>query len=246
VAELVQIKVDALVITSLPAIRAATQATQVIPIVMVTTVDPVATGSVDSLARPGGNITGLTRLTRELSGKRLELLKEMVPRISRVGVFWEAGIPGSAISLKEYEVAARALKMPLQSIEVESPTPVLDAAFKTAAKARVDALLVIFGPVLGRHAKEIADLGIKNRLPSIFERSDFVEVGGLASYSANDAENFRRAAYYVDRILKGTKPADLPVEQPTKFEFIINLKTAKQIGLVIPANLLARADRVIR
>ena len=246
VAELVQIKVDVLVITSLPAIRAAKQATQTIPIVMVTTVDPVAAGLIDSLARPGGNVTGLTRLTRELSGKRLDLLTEIIPKLSRVAVLWEEGVPGSAISLKEYEVAASALKLTLQSLRVEGLTPDLQGAFQTAIKARAGALLTIFGPVLGRHVKPIADLGIKHRLPSMYERIDFVEAGGLVSYTANDSDNFRRAAIFVDKILKGTKPADLPVEQPMKFEFVINLNTAKQIGLTIPPNVLARADRIIR
>jgi ABC-type uncharacterized transport system substrate-binding protein len=217
VTELVQIKVDVLVITSLPAIRAAKQATKTIPIVMVTTVDPVATGLIDSLAHPGGNVTGLTRLTRELSGKRLDLLTEVIPKLSRIAVLWEEGIPGSAISLKEYEVAASALKLTLQSLRVDSSNPDLQGAFQTAIKASAGALLTIFGPILGRHAKPIADLGIKHGLPSMCERIDFVEAGGLVSYSANDADNFRRAAIYVDKILKGAKPADLPVEQPMKF-----------------------------
>jgi putative ABC transport system substrate-binding protein len=246
VAELVGINVDVLVITSLPAIRAAKQATKIIPIVMVTTVDPIAAGLIDTLARPGGNVTGLTRLTRDLSGKRLELLTEMVPTLSRISVLWEDGIPGSAISLKEYEVAANALKIELQSIQVVSLHPDLEGAFQTAVKGRAGALVTIFGPVLGRHAKWIADLSIKNRLPSMYERIDFVEAGGLASYTASDSDNFKRAAIFVDKILKGAKPADLPVEQPTKFELIINLKTAKQIGLTIPPNVLARADKVIR
>jgi putative ABC transport system substrate-binding protein len=246
VAQLVQLKVDAIVITSLPAIRAAKQATKTIPIVMVTTVDPVATGLVDSLARPGGNITGITRLTRELSGKRLELFKEAVPGISRAGVLWEADIPAPAMSFKEYEAAAPVLKVVLQSLEVRGPNPDLERAFQAMTKARADALLTIFGPVLGRHTNRITELAINNRLPSMHDRSDWVEVGGLMSYSAKESDNFRRAAIFVDKILKGTKPADLPVEQPTKFELVINLKTAKQIGVTIPPNVLARADKVIR
>jgi putative ABC transport system substrate-binding protein len=230
VAEFVQLKVDVLVSGNFEAIRAAKQATKTIPVVMVTTVDPVATGLVDSLAHPGGNITGLTRLTRELSGKRLELLKEAVPRISRVGVLWDPDDPGPAIGFKEYEAAARALKIQLQSLEVRGPNPDLQRAFQTAAKERVSALITIRNPVLNRYPKQIADLAVKNRLPSMSEGSDHVEAGGLVSYSANEAESFRRAAYYVDRILKGAKPADLPVEQPTKFELVINLKTAKQIA----------------
>ena len=246
VAELLQLNVDILVATSPPTIRAAKQATKTIPIVIVTPQDPVATGAVDSLARPGGNITGLTTLTRELSGKSLELLKEVIPTISRVGVLAVAGptVPGNA--LKEYEAAGRALKIPIQSLLVRSPNPDIEGAFREAAKGRVTALVAARNNVLAPHTKKIADLAIQNRLPSMLERSDYAEAGGLMSYGANDAEQFRRAAYYVDKILKGAKPAELPVEQPTKFEFIINLKTAKQIGLIIPPNVLARADRVIR
>jgi putative tryptophan/tyrosine transport system substrate-binding protein len=245
--ELVQLKVDVLIIPPLRAIRAAQQATKTIPIVMVTTADPVATGLVDSLARPGGNITGLTRLTAELSGKRLELLKDVVPGMSRVGVLWDAEGAGSANSFKEYDAAARALKIPLQSLEVRAPNPNLDRAFQAAAKGRVSALIIVTGGLFNRYAERIADLAIKNRLPAMNERSEYVEAGGLVSYSANDLEPFRRAAvYYVDKILKGAKPADLPVEQPTKFELIFNLKTAKQIGLTIPQSVLFRADRVIK
>jgi len=246
VAELVQLKVDVLVTAFLPGIRAAKEATKTIPIVFVTGVDPVATGIVDSLARPGGNITGLTTLARELSGKRLELLKEVVPKVSRVGVLWDANAEAPAISFKEYESAARSLKIPLQSLEVRGPNVDLDGAFRTAAKGRVNALIAISNPVLSRYAKRLAELAIKNRLPSMYERSQYVETGGLMSYSSNVAESYRRAATYVDKILKGAKPADLPVEQPMKFEFVINLKAAKQIGLTIPPNVLVRADRVIR
>src|SRR5262245_4970038 len=247
VAELVQLKVDVLVLVALPSIRAAEQATKTIPIVMVATVDPVATGLVDSLAHLGGNITGLTRLTRELSGKRLELLKEVVPGISRVGVLWETDDPAAAIAFKEYDAAAHALKIQLQSLEVRGPNPDLEGVFQTATKGRANALITVSNVLLSsRYPKQIANLAIKNRLPSMSENSRFVEAGGLMSYSANDAESYRRAAYYVDRILKGAKPADLPVEQPTKFEFVINLKTAKQIGLTIPQSVLYRADKVIK
>ena len=243
VAELVQLKVDVVVVTNPPSIRAAKEATKSIPIVMVTTADPVATGIVDSLARPGGNITGLTRLTRELSGKRLELLKEAVPGISRVGVLWAQG---TSRNLKEYEPAARALRIPLQSLEVRGPNPDLEGAFRDATKARANALITVTTATLSPYRKQIADLAIKHRLPSMYERNEYVEAGDLMSYSANDAESYKRAAVYVDKILKGAKPADLPVEQPTKFEFVINLKVAKQIGLTIPPNVLARADRVIK
>ena len=246
VAELLQLKVAVLVVGSLPAIRAAKAATKTVPIVIVTVQDPVASGYIDSLARPGGNITGLTRLTRELSGKRLELLTEVVPRISRVGVLWDAGGQSAAIGFKAYEAAARALKIPLQSLGVRKPKPDFEGAFRAAVKGRTNALIMIRNPLLTSNQKQIANLAIKNRLPSMNETSDFVEAGGLASYSSNDADQFRRAAYYVDKILKGAKPADLPVEQPTKFEFVINLKTAMQIGLTIPPNVLVRADRVIK
>ena len=241
-----QLEVDVLVSPSLTAIRAAKQATKTIPIVMVFNADPVETGIVDSLARPGGNVTGLTRLTRELGGKRLELLKDVVPRISRVGVLWDADEASAAIGFKEYQTAARALKTQLQSMEVRGPKPDLEGAFRDAAKEHASAIIAIRNGLLNLHLERIGDLAIKNRMPSMYEGSDFVQAGGLMSYSANDADLFRRAAYYVDRILKGTKPADLPVEQPTKFELVINLKTAKQIGLTIPQAVLYRADKVIR
>ena len=246
VAELVQLKVDVLVVGGLTPVRAAKQSTKTIPIVMTTTQDPVATGLVDSLARPGGNVTGLTTLARDLSGKRLELLKEVFPRITRVAFLWNADEEGAAIGLKEYEAVARALNIQLQSLGVRAPKPDFDGAFQTAVKKRASALITITGTLLGRNARTIADLAIKNRLPSMYERDQYVEAGGLMSYSANNAVQWRRAAFYVDKILKGTKPAELPVEQPTKFEFVVNLKTAKQIGLTIPPNVLARADRVIR
>jgi putative tryptophan/tyrosine transport system substrate-binding protein len=246
VAELVQLKVDVLVIGFLPAIHAAKQATKTIPIVMVTPVDPVASGIVDSLARPGGNITGLTRFTGDLKKRRLELLKETVPGISRVGVLWDADNENAAIAFKEYEAAARALKIALQSLALQGPHPDFEAAFQAAVKGRASALITIRDALINRYRKRIADRAIKNRQPSIYEGSEYVEDGGLMSYAISDAENYRRAATYVDKILKGTKPADLPVEKPAKFELVINLKTAKQIGLTIPANVLARADKVIK
>jgi putative tryptophan/tyrosine transport system substrate-binding protein len=246
VAELVQLNVDVLVSTSLVAVRAAKQASKTLPIVIVTNSDPVATGLVDSLAHPGGNVTGLTTLTRDLSGKRLELLKELVPTISRVGILLVANSPTASSEFKEYEAAARALKVALQSLEVRESNPDFLAAFDAAAKGRVSALIAVRTSLINLNSKRIADLAIKNRLPLMNEASQFVETGGLVSYANSDAESFRRAAYYVDRILKGAKPADLPVEQPTKFELVINLKTAKQIGLTIPQSVLYRADRVIR
>src|SRR5687768_3310588 len=246
VAELVQLKVDVFLTGNLTAIRLAKQATQTIPIVMVTNADPVATGLIDSLARPGGNITGITNLSRDLSAKRLELLKEIVPRISRVAILWDETNEGSHIGFKEYEAAARALNLQLQSLEIRGPNPDLEGAFQAATKGRANALIPIRNAVILRYPKQIAALAIKNRLPSIYDGSNYVEAGGLASYSTNDSESYKRAAVFVDKILKGAKPADLPVEQPTKFEFVINLKAAKQIGLTIPTNLLARADRVLR
>jgi putative ABC transport system substrate-binding protein len=246
VTELVQLKVDVLVVTSLTSIRAAKQATKTIPTVMVTVQDPVETGIVESLAHPGGNITGVTTLARELSGKRLELLKEVVPRMSRAGVLWDANAPGTIIGFKEYEAAARALKLQLQSLEVRGPSPDLAGAFQTAAKGRVSAVITIGNPLLGRYQNQIAELAIKNRKPSMCERSDYVEAGCLVSYAANQADQYRRAATYVDKILKGRTPADLPVEQPMKFELVINLKTANQIGLTIPQWTLMKADKVIQ
>jgi putative tryptophan/tyrosine transport system substrate-binding protein len=234
VAELVQLKVDVLVSGTVPAILAAKQATKTIPIVMVTNVDPVGTGIVDSFARPGGNITGLTRLTKDLNGKRLELLKELVPEMLRVGVLWETeAVIASigAVGVKEYQAAARAMKIGFQSLEVSGKNPYLESAFQAAVKGRVNALITARTAVLNRYTTQIADLAIKNRLPSMHEGSEYVEAGCLVSYAASPAESFRRAAYYVDKILrKGAKPADLPVETPTKFELVINLNTAKQIG----------------
>jgi putative ABC transport system substrate-binding protein len=243
VAELVQLKVDVLISQATGGIRAAKQATKTIPIVMVTVQDPVATGLIDSLARPGGNITGLSRLTVELSGQRLELFKEVVPGISRVGMLWDAD--GSSIGVKGYEAQAPTLKIQLQSLEVRGPNPDFEGAFQAAAKGGASALITVTGGLLNRYPKAIADLAIKNRMPSMYERSPYVEAGGLVSYAPNDADSYHRAATYVDKILKGAKPAELPVEQPTKFELVINLKTAKQIGLTIPPEVLARASRLI-
>jgi putative ABC transport system substrate-binding protein len=246
VAELVQLRVDVLVLPLVAAISAAKQATSAIPIIMVTQLDPVAAGLVDSLARPGGNITGIATLQRDLSGKRLELLAEVVPRLSRVGILWDPEGPLAAIGFKDYQAAARALKIQLQSLEVRSSYPDVEGAFRAAARERVNAVITITNNPLFRNSKRIAALAVKNRLPSMYEGSTWVEAGGLMSYSANDLEVFRRAATYVDKIFRGARPAELPVEQPTKFELVINLSTAKQIGLKISPNVLARADRVIK
>jgi putative ABC transport system substrate-binding protein len=244
--ELIGLKVDIIVSTAQPAIEDAKQITKTIPIVMIASFDPVETGVIDSLARPGGNITGVSTLQRELSGKRLEILTEVIPKASRVGLLWEPKSRGPLIGFKEYESAARALKLSTQSLEAHQPNPNFGVLFSNAAKGRVDSVVVIANSLMNQHQKTIANLAIKHRLPSINETSDYVDAGGLLSYAADDAARFRRAAYYVDRILKGAKPADLPVEQPTKFDFVVNLKTAKQIGVTIPPNVLARADKVIR
>jgi len=246
VTELVQLKVDVLVVPTAVSIFAAKQATKTIPIIMVTQVDPIATGLIDSLAHPGGNITGLATLQRDLSGKRLELFAEVVPGLSRVGVLRNPDESPGAMGFKDYEAAARALKIRLQSLDVRGVNPDLDGAFREAVKERVNGVITITNNPLFRNSKRITDLALKNRLPSMYEGSTWVEAGGLMSYSANELEIFRRAATYVDKILKGTKPADLPVEQPTKFEFVINLKTAKALNLTIPQSVLFRADKVIK
>ena len=207
--------------------------------------DPVGSGFVASLARPGGNITGLATLAPEISGKRLELLKEVVPKLSRVAVLGTSTQPGQAQSLREMELAAGAFGVKLQYLEVRDPKDI-ETAFQAARKGRADAVLVLSSPVIFSQRTQIADLAVKNRLRVIFPQSEYVEDGGLMSYAPNYTDLFRRAATYVDKILKGAKPADLPVEQPTKFDFIINLKAAKQIGLTIPPTVLYRADKVIR
>ena len=245
VAELVQLKVDVIFTANTPAALAAKKATTSIPIVIVAASDPVEAGLVDSLARPGGNVTGLTRFTAELSGKRLELLKEAFPRISLVAVFWNPGVPGSSLAFKETQAAAQTLGVQLQSLEVRGPND-FDKAFSAIAKKRPGALMVLGDAVTILQRPRILDFAAKSRLPAMYDRTDNVNGGGLMSYGVNEPELFRRAATYVDKILKGAKPADLPVEQPMKFEFIVNLKTAKQIGLTIPPNVLTRADRVIR
>jgi len=244
--ELVRLNVDVLIASAYPAIRAAKEATKTIPIVIVTTQDPVAIGLIDSLARPGGNVTGVTQLARELSGKRLELLLEMVPTLSRVGIIVTTDSINATEALKRYEEAAGALKVEHRALELGNLDSGLPAVFDVALKARVGGMIPIRNGRINRLAPRIAELAIKNRLPTMFERTGAVEIGGLAAYTADELEGYRRAAIYVDKILKGTKPADLPVEQPTKFEFVVNLKTAKQIGLTIPPNVLARADRVIK
>ena len=247
--ELVHLKVDIIVTTGPTSTRAAKEATTTIPIVMMQVGDPVGSGFVASLARPGGNITGLSSLAPELSGKRLELLKEIVPRLSRVAVFGTSTNPDNAPSLREVELAAGAMKVKLQYLDVlDARDPKdIETAFRAASKGRAEAvLMMVAGAVARAHQTRILDLAVKSRLPVIYTGRADVEAGGLMTYGVNNTDLDRRAATYVDKILKGRKPADLPVEQPTKFEFIVNLKAAKQIGLTIPPNVLARADKVIK
>ena len=244
--ELVRLKIDVIVASGSGDIRAAKEATATIPIVMVQSGDPVGSGVVASLARPGGNITGLSTLRPELSGKRLELLREIVPRLSRVAAFGSSTTADHAQVLKELDLAAGAFGVKLQYLDVLSPKDV-ETAFHAAIKARADAVLLMSsGPLISSQRLRITELAVKNRLPVMYERAAEVEAEGLMSYGVSVTDLYRRAATYVDKILKGTKPADLPVEQPTKFEFVINLKAAKQIGLTIPPNVLARADKVIK
>ena len=244
-AELVRLKVDVIVTTGPAPTRPAKEATSTIPIVMAFDNDPVGNGFVASLARPGGNITGLSTLAPEISGKQLEVLKEIVPRLSRVAVLGSSTTPGNAQSLKETELAAGAFGVKVQYLDVRDPKDI-DTAFQATGKGRADAILVLTSPVFNPYRTEIADLAAKNRLPAIYSTPEFVEDGGLMTYGVSLTDLYRRAATYVDKILKGAKPVDLPVEQPTKFEFIINLKAAKQIGLTIPPNVLVRADKVIK
>jgi putative tryptophan/tyrosine transport system substrate-binding protein len=243
--ELVRLRVDVLLASLTPAAVAAKNATRTIPIVFHGGFDPVALGLVDSLARPGGNVTGFTAIAPALAGKRLELLKETVPKLSRVAVLWDPQNPGSAQQWKESQLPARELGLQLHSIEVSSADK-FEAAFKEAINARTAALAVMASPFFYSNQKQLTDLAIKNRLPGTYPREEFVTSGGLMSYGSDRSESFRRAALMVNKISKGAKPADLPVEQPTKFELIINLKTAKQIGLTIPPSVLARADKVIK
>jgi putative ABC transport system substrate-binding protein len=243
--EPVRLKTDVFVTGGGPPTRAAKNATKSIPIVMANISDPVAIGFVASLARPGGNITGFASMQNELGGKRLELLKEIVPEISRVAVLVNRDVPGYDVQMKGVEVAAGALRLKLQPVEVRGPND-LESGFSAITGGSAGALMGLTNPTFGILQERIAQRAIKNCLPAMYGQREFTEAGGLVSYGPTIADLFRRAATYVDRILKGAKPADLPVEQPTKFELVINLKAAKQIGLWIPPNILARADRVIR
>jgi putative ABC transport system substrate-binding protein len=244
-AELVRLKVDVLVTGAPTSTRFAKQATVMIPIVMVFDDDPVGSGFAASLARPGGNITGLSTLSPEISGKQLDILREIVPKLSRVGVLGDVTRPGIPQALREINVTADAFRVHVQYLEVQEPKDI-ETAFRAASKERTDAVLVVTNAVLFSQRKHVVELAARSRLPAIYARPEYVEDGGLMTYGASVTDFYRRAATYVDKIFKGAKPADLPVEQPKKFEFIINLKAAKQIGLTIPSNVLARADRVIR
>jgi len=242
-AELVRLKVDVIVTTG-RAVLAAKKASPTIPIVFAAAVDPVG-GLVSSLARPGGNITGLSVMAPDLDGKRLELLKEAFPKVARVAFLWESGSTGENLPLTEMEAAAKALGLKLQSLQVRSLDD-FDGAFARAKREGAQALITFSRPLVNTQQRQVLDFAAKNRLPAIYHTSEFVEAGGLMSYAPNFTDLFRRAADFVDKILKGTKPAEIPVEQPMKFEFIVNLKAAKQIGVTIPPNVLVRADRVIR
>ena len=244
-AELVGLKVAVIVTGGGAPTRRAKEATSTIPIVMTNDPDPVGDGFVASLARPGGNITGLSTFVPELSGKRLEILREVVPKLSRVAVLGSSGATGYAQTLKEIEPAAKAFKMQLQFLDVKHADDI-ETAFRAASEGRAQGVLTLNSGILGSQRAQIVELAVKNRLPVMYHQGDFVEAGGLMFYGVNVPDLNRRAATYVDKILKGARPGDIPVEQPTKFEFIVNLKSAKQIGLTIPPSVLARADKVIK
>lgn len=243
--ELVSLKVDVIVAGGTPAVLAAKKATKTIPIVFASVGNPVGSGIVESLAHPGANVTGLSSFAADLSGKRLEVLKEAFPKISRVAVFWYPSNASSAVGWREIQAAASPLGVQLQSVEVQVSND-FDSAFKAVIRERAQAILPHAGSLANNNRARILDFAVKNRLPAMYADTEFVQAGGLMAYGPSYADLNRRAAIYVDKILKGTKPADLPVEQPTKFEFIVNLKAAKQIGVTIPPNVLARADRVIK
>ena len=243
-AELVGSKVDVIVASVTPDAQAAQKATKTIPIVIVAAGDPVELGLAQSLARPGGNITGLSPMTSALGGKRLELLAEVVPKLARVAVLWNPDNKGSPLHWKEILVPAKRLSVQLESLEVRSPND-FEKAFQDATRLRVGALFIIPDPVITPHVMRIAELAAKNRLPSIFHVAEFADAGGLMTYGSDRTDSFRRAATYVDKILNGAKAAELPIEQPTKFELVVNMKTAKALGLAIPQTILVRADRLV-
>ena len=246
VQEFVEQKVDVILGVNNVIIRAAKKATKTIPIVMISSVDPVAAGYVETFARPGKNITGLAWLNRDISAKRLELLKEVLPNLSRIAILWDADAPGPSVAFKEYNAAAEAFKLELRSLEVRGPTPDLAGALQTAKNANVDAVIVVGNPVMSQNLKSLFPLVTKHRLPSMNEEDRYVEAGGLISYGASLSDLYRRAAEYTVGILKGAKPGDLPVKLPSKFEILINLNTARRLGLVVPQHVLVQADKVIK
>jgi ABC-type uncharacterized transport system substrate-binding protein len=245
-ADLVGLGVDLIVTSGTPPTLAAQNATRTIPIVMTVVGDPIAAGFIASFARPGGQVTGLTQISTELDGKRLTLLKEAFPKVSRLAVLFDPSASGQSVPLRDTQTAARALGVNLLPLKLRGPDPDLESAFRTATRERAGALLVVAGPVQERHQKRIVDLAAKNRLPAMYAQRGYADVGGLMAYGVSLPDLYRRAATYVDKILKGAKPADLPVEQPTKFELVINLKTANALGFKIPPTIFHRADHVIQ
>jgi putative ABC transport system substrate-binding protein len=246
VQEFVQQNVDAILGVNNVVIRAAKEATKTIPIVMISSVDPVAAGYVETFARPGGNITGIAWLNRDISAKRIELLKELLPKLSRIGVLWDGDGPGPAVAFKEYNAAAGAFKLDIHSLEVRGPTPDLTRALQGTKNAHTDAVIVVGNPMMSQHMKTLFPLLTKHRMPSMTEEDRYVEAGGLISYGANVSEIYRRAAEYTVEILKGAKPADLPVKIASKFDIFVNLKTAQRVGIVVPQRVLLQADKVIK
>jgi len=244
-AELVRLKVNVIVTAGSQATRPAKEATHTIPIVMANDNDPVGSGFIASLAKPGGNVTGLANLTTELSGKQVELLKEIRPKLSQLAVLRDLTEPGNPQAVRETDLAAQAYRLERQYLDVRVP-PDIEPALLAASKKSTEALLVLPSAVFNQYRKQIVDLALNNRWPGMYPRAEYVEEGGLMTYGSSTTDLFRRAAIFVDKILKGAKPGDIPVEQPIKFDLVLNLKTAKQIGLTIPPNVLARADRVIR
>jgi len=246
VQEFVEQKVDLIIGVNNVVIRAAKEATKTIPIVMIGSVDPVAAGYVESFAHPGGNITGLAWLIRDLSAKRVELLKDLLPRMSRIGVLWDGDGPGPTIAFKEYASAAKAFKLDFLSMEIRGPSPDLAAFFRAAKAAHIDTLIVVANPLVGQSAKQVFELATQYRLPSMTEERRYVDAGGLISYGASLSDLYRRAAEYVVDILKGAKAGDLQVKLPEKFEIFVNLKTAKEVGVTIPQHVLLQADKIIK
>lgn len=246
VQEFVEANVDVIVGVNNVVIRAAKEATKTIPIVMISSVDPVAAKYVESFARPGGNITGMAWLSRDLGAKRIELIRELFPRVSKIGILWDEEAPGPKVAYKEYTTAAHGFKTEILSLAIRGPKVDFHRAFQTAKAAGAGAVIVVGNPLLSQHLKPIFELATRNRIPTMTEEARYVEAGGLISYGANLAQLYRRAAEYVVDILKGHKPADLPVKLATKFEIIVNLKTAKQIGVTIPQHVLVQADKVIK